>query len=102
MEVIPMALATAEEIYEQVVKPLPAAEQLRVATLILNRFPLQSVVVVPFEWEEEDEETEMAAWRALSARVNSQVWDNPADNEAWDNWEPPKQPRRKMRGGKAK
>jgi hypothetical protein len=36
VEVNPMALATAEEIYEQVVKPLPATERLRLVEKVVH------------------------------------------------------------------
>ena len=35
---------TVREIYEQAIKPLPAADRLRLATLILNDIPPQAVV----------------------------------------------------------
>jgi hypothetical protein len=45
---------TAEEIYSQVVKPLPPSEQLRLATMILNGIPPRSVVDYSDEWSEQD------------------------------------------------
>ena len=91
-----------EELYEQVVKPLPAAERLKLAKFILNDIPPQAVVDVPYDWEEQDEATEMAAWRALSAKVNRQVWDNSVDSADWDKWQPQSKPNRKtkVRSGK--
>lgn len=49
-----MALATAEEIYEQVVRPVPTSERLRLATMILADIPPQAVVDYREEWTEED------------------------------------------------
>jgi len=34
-----VAQSTAEEVYAQVVKPLPASERLKLATMILNDIP---------------------------------------------------------------
>ena len=45
---------TAEAIYEQVVKPLPPSERLKLATMILNGIPLQAVADYSEEWTEED------------------------------------------------
>jgi hypothetical protein len=45
---------TAEEVYAQVVKPLPASERLKLATMILNDIPPLSVVDYSDEWSEED------------------------------------------------
>jgi hypothetical protein len=46
--------STAEEVYAQVVKPLPASERLKLATMILNDIPPRSVVDFSDEWSEED------------------------------------------------
>jgi hypothetical protein len=46
--------ATVEAIYDQVVKPLPPSERLKLATLILNDIPPQAVVDYSEEWTEED------------------------------------------------
>lgn len=45
---------TVLEIYNQTIKPLPAAERLRLATLILNGISPQSVVDYSEQWSEED------------------------------------------------
>jgi hypothetical protein len=50
----PAAPATAEEIYSQVVKTLPPSERLKLATMILNDIPPQSVVDYSDDWSEED------------------------------------------------
>jgi hypothetical protein len=48
------AQSTAEAVYAQVVKPLPPSERLKLATMILNDIPPQSVVDYSDEWSEED------------------------------------------------
>ncbi|MGQ9630798.1 MAG: hypothetical protein ACUVXI_10890 [bacterium] len=45
---------TAEEVYSQVVKPLPPSERLKLATLILNDIPPRAIVDYSEEWTEED------------------------------------------------
>lgn len=47
-------MLTITRIYEQTIKPLPAADRLRLAVLILNDIPAQSVVDYRDEWTEED------------------------------------------------
>jgi hypothetical protein len=41
VEVNPMAIATAEEIYEQVIKPLPAVERLRLVEKVVHDLTVQ-------------------------------------------------------------
>ena len=48
------AVMTAQEVYDQAIKPLPAADRLRLAALILNDFPPQAVVDYSEEWTDED------------------------------------------------
>jgi protoheme ferro-lyase len=45
---------TVEALYAESIKPLTAAERLRLATLILKDIPPQSVVDYREEWNEED------------------------------------------------
>jgi hypothetical protein len=45
---------TTSELYERAIKPLPAAERLRLATLILTDIPPHSVVDDRDDWSEED------------------------------------------------
>jgi hypothetical protein len=54
---------TIEEIYDEAIKPLPPSERFRLATLILNEIPPQSVVDVRDTWNEEDER-DVAAYSA--------------------------------------
>ncbi|HET6387379.1 MAG TPA: hypothetical protein VFJ58_28650 [Armatimonadota bacterium] len=51
------------EIYEQTIKPLPPEDRFRLATLILNDIPPQSVVEYSEEWSEEDlQEFARSSW----------------------------------------
>jgi hypothetical protein len=43
---------TAHQIYDETIKPLPAAERLQLATLILNDIPPQSVTDYREDWTE--------------------------------------------------
>ena len=43
---------TVNQLYEQTIKPLSPAERLRLATLILNGIPPQSVVDYSDEWSD--------------------------------------------------
>ena len=56
---------TIEEIYDEAIKPLPPSERFRLATLILNEIPPQSVVDARDAWNEQD----MRDVAAYSARL---------------------------------
>jgi len=45
---------TVEELYDQRIRPLPASERFRLAALILNDIPPQSVADYSGEWSDED------------------------------------------------
>jgi hypothetical protein len=45
---------TVEEIYSQMIKPLPPSERLKLATLILNGIPHNLVIDESDEWTDED------------------------------------------------
>jgi len=49
-----MVTMTAEAVYSEVVKPLPASERLRLATLILDDISPRAVVDYSEEWTDED------------------------------------------------
>jgi len=50
-----MAQLTIEEVYSEVVKPLPLSERLKLATIILNDIPTHAVMDgYSEEWTEED------------------------------------------------
>ncbi|MDH3600826.1 MAG: hypothetical protein OEU26_14455 [Candidatus Tectomicrobia bacterium] len=54
------------DLYEQAIKSLPAADRLRLAVLILNDIPPQSVVDVSESWTEEDlQEFTQASWQYI-------------------------------------
>jgi hypothetical protein len=66
----------AEEVYNQVVKPLPAPERLKLATLILNDFPPQAVVDYSEEWTEEDiHDFAAASWAYINQRLDEEEHD---------------------------
>ena len=55
---------SAQELYTTTIKPLPAAERLRLATLILNDLQPESVVDVSESWSDEDlSDFTAAGWR---------------------------------------
>ena len=61
---------TVTEIYEQSIKPLPAAERLRLAKLILGALPPESVVDYSDEWSEEDcRDFSRASWRHVEGAL---------------------------------
>ena len=45
---------TVEQLYEQEIRPLPAGEPMRLATMILNGIPPRSVVDFSTEWSDDD------------------------------------------------
>lgn len=54
---------TVEQIYDEAIKPLPAPERLRLATMILNNIPPNSVVDSSNEWTDEDyQDFSRASW----------------------------------------
>lgn len=67
---------TIEQIYDEAIKPLPTAERLRLATIILNNIPPDSVVDSSDEWTEADyQDFSRAGWersdRALGETENA-------------------------------
>jgi hypothetical protein len=60
---------TIQEMYEQSIKPLPAPDRLRLATMILNDIPPQAMVDYSDEWSEEDLRDFSAAGRAYINKV---------------------------------
>ena len=58
------------ELYEQTIKSLPAADRLRLAVLILNGIPPQSVVDDSESWTEEDlQEFTQGSWEHIDQRL---------------------------------
>ena len=63
------------EIYEQTIKSLPAAERLRLAVLILNDIPPQSVVDASENWTEADlQEFTQASWQHIVQHLEDETY----------------------------
>ena len=63
------------ELYEQTIKSLPAAERLRLAVLILNDIPPQSVVDDCESWTEVDlQEFTQAGWRHIDQQLEDEAY----------------------------
>ena len=63
------------ELYEQTIKSLPAAERLRLAVLILNDIPPQSVVDASEHWTEADlQEFTQASWQQLDQQLEDEAY----------------------------
>ena len=61
------------ELYEQTIKSLPAAERLRLAVLILNDIPPQSVVDDSESWTEEDlQDFTQGSWKSIDQRLEDE------------------------------
>ena len=61
---------TVQEMYEQIIKPFPAGERLRLATLILNDIPPQLVIDQGDTWTSEDEQDfRRATWALIGCRT---------------------------------
>ena len=61
------------ELYEQTIKSLPAADRLRLAVLILNDIPPQSVVDVSESWTEADlQEFTQGSWEQINQRLEDE------------------------------
>jgi hypothetical protein len=68
--------ATAEELYDQIIKPLPASERLKLATMILNGISSRSVVDYSEEWSEEDmRDFTAASWNYVLQRLEEEEGD---------------------------
>ena len=63
------------ELYEQTIKSLPAADRLRLAVLILNDIPPQSVVDDSESRTEEDpQEFTQAGWQHLDQHLEDEAY----------------------------
>lgn len=61
---------TVIELYNQTIKPLPPSDRLRLATLILNDIPPQTVVDSSEEWSEEDyRDFSRASWGRIETAL---------------------------------
>jgi hypothetical protein len=70
-----MSTMTVHELYEQTIKSLPAAERLRLAVLILNDIPPQSVVDDSERWTEVDlQEFTQAGWQHIDQHLEDEAY----------------------------
>jgi len=61
------------ELYDQTIRSLPAAERLRLAKLILNDIPPESVADYSEEWTEEDyEDFTRSGWARAETALGGQ------------------------------
>ena len=64
---------TVDELYEDTIKTLPAADRLRLAALILNDIPPQSVVDYRDEWSDEDlRDFSAAGWKHIEQELGNE------------------------------
>ena len=60
----------ATQIYDQTIKPLPVSDRLKLAKLILNGIPPQSVVDYGDEWSDEDyRDFNKSNWEHIDKRL---------------------------------
>jgi len=63
------------DLYEQTIKALPAAERLRLAVLILNDIPPQSVIDESESWTEVDlQEFTQAGWQHIDQYLEDEAY----------------------------
>jgi len=68
-----MPTMNVHELYEQTIKSLPAAERLRLAVLILNDIPPQSVIDDSESWTEEDlQDFTQGSWKHIDQRLEDE------------------------------
>jgi hypothetical protein len=66
-------MMNVQELYEQTIKSLPAAERLRLAVLILNDIPPQSVVDDSESWTEEDlQDFTQGSWKYIDQHLEDE------------------------------
>lgn len=82
---------TVQQVYDQAVKPLPIAERLRLAAMILNDLPPHAVVDDSEEWTADDiADFQRAGWNHLAQHgINAEQaremrWRLQAFTEDWD------------------
>ncbi|MCR4413831.1 MAG: hypothetical protein NUV77_15535 [Thermoguttaceae bacterium] len=67
-------MAPVEDLYERTIRPLPADQRLRLATMILNDIPPQAVVDYREEWTEEDyRDLARATWGRVETEEGGRV-----------------------------
>jgi hypothetical protein len=70
-----MRTMNVHELYEQTIKALPAADRLRLAVLILNDIPPQSVVDDSESWTEEDLQAfTQASWQHIDQHLEDEAY----------------------------
>jgi hypothetical protein len=67
------SVMNVHDLYEQSIKSLPASDRLRLAVLILNDIPPQSVVDDSESWSEEDlRDFAQASWQHIDQRLEDE------------------------------
>jgi hypothetical protein len=67
------AVMNVHDLYEQQIKSLSAADRLRLAVLILNNIPPQSVVDASESWSEEDlQDFAQASWQHIDQNLDDE------------------------------
>jgi hypothetical protein len=67
------SVMNVHDLYEQQIKSLSAADRLRLAVLILNDIPPQSVVDVSDSWSEEDlQDFAQASWQHIDQNLDDE------------------------------
>lgn len=68
-----MEETTAEAIYDEIIKPLPPSERLKLATMILNEIPPHAVVDYSEAWTEEDyRDFAASSWAYITRRLEEE------------------------------
>jgi len=61
---------TAQEVYEQSIKPLPTVDRLKLAQMILNDIPVESLVDFRDSWSDEDlRDFTQAGWQRVEGVI---------------------------------
>lgn len=59
---------SVQELYQQSIRPMPLAQRLELASIILRDIPPQSLVDYSTEWSEEDlAELSRSAWKGIDS-----------------------------------
>lgn len=67
------SVMNVHDLYEQQIKSLSVADRLRLAVLILNDIPPQSVVDVSDSWSEEDlQDFAQASWQHIDQNLDDE------------------------------
>ncbi len=71
---------TLEQLYAQAIGPLPTSDRLRLATMILNQIPPQSIVDDRDDWSDED----MRDLAVFASKASFDAY--PEDDDLVDAW----------------